>query len=332
MELIDDSVPLITIDELYGGTSTVNREELSFGTSGTYVFTSSGKANGNDRLYLEAWVSAADVRGIASIAVSSSPALSWVEEDAGSGTARYSGRMMKFNSRIFQADIGYDDLGLYSTPYAYTITTVVTDNSGQSASANKTIVFSKTDDVSPVASLASITGLTNGKALMKSSDASDKTLTVNINVNENTQGTMGAAQLEGLGSGIEIHLTGVTHPSGSPNRLYTYDVTLDRSDYKFINLVDENINSGRIDTEVLSFSITDAQGNSSGVTQIISILLNLKMISPLLALLVRLLILISTAALIKSTSQLTLHREDIRSMFTPTSSNLKLILMLAQLV
>lgn len=255
MELIDDSVPLINTYNLTGGTTSSNRGVLSFGNSGTYVFTSSGKANGNDRLYLEANVTAEDLRGIASIAVSSSPALSWVEVSTGT----------------FRADIGYDDLGLYSTPYSYTITTVVTDNSGQSASASKTIAFSKIDDVIPVATLGSIVGLTNGKAILKSSDTSEKTLNVNINVNENTVGTMGGALLTGLGPGLAIHLTGVVHPAGSTNRVYSYDVTLDRSDYKFINLTDENLNNGRIDTEVLSFRINDAQGNSSGVTQIISI-------------------------------------------------------------
>ena len=264
--LIDDTKPLINTYNLTGGTSNLNRGVLTFNdNSNSYEFTSTGKANGDGRLFLEANVTAEDLRGIASISVSSSPALQWVEQSTG----------------IFHADIGYDNLGLYSTSYPYTITTVVTDNSGQSSSASKSIAFSKKDDIIPVATLNSITGLTeDDKALMKSSDASDKTLTVKINVNENTVGAMGAALLEGLGSNLYIKLLSTEQELGSTIRVYSYDVTLARSDYKFVNLNntvdDETINSGRIDTEILSFSISDAQGNSSGVTQIISIPVELR--------------------------------------------------------
>lgn len=247
MALVDDTKPLIKTYDLTGGTTVVNRSELTFGNTDTHIFTSSANANANGILYLEASVTAEGLRGIASIAVSSSPVLTWIEDEVSSG--------------VFHANISYDNLNKYSTSYPYTITTVVTDIIGQSATESKTIAFSKRDDINQVATVGTFVGLTNGVALMKTSDLFDKILSININVNENMIGTMGTALLEGQGSNIKIDLTSVSQALGSVTRVYSYDVTLDRSDYL----------STTTDEEILSFSIIDAHDNSSLVTQTITI-------------------------------------------------------------
>lgn len=214
LQLIDNTLPLISTYSLFGSDTILDRLDLSFNNNQQYEFISSEASNNNDTLFLEANVIAEDLRGIAKIDVSSNPALSWVEDSSGK----------------FHADIGFNDLEQFSTNYIYNIIAKVEDNTRQVASSTKTIIFSKRNDGLTIGEFGSISGLTdNQTVILKTSDPSEKTLRIDINVNEDTIGTMGTAELTGTND-LTIQLVGVQHKTES-TRVYSFDVTLDRDNY-----------------------------------------------------------------------------------------------------